>query len=455
MIMFKEQKQYDLSQEEKIIILGSPSDSKLAAAIFTALDYDPESLEGAFECLNPLKKLKAKALIVLNTEKFDDISTVDEPFKGIQNLKNDALVLVDTFKETHHSLLAEKLGVHHYKFTEFKTDKGALKTIHYHGNDLTAFNQGIILSEAINFTRDLVNRPYNALNAEKLADIALTFADIDNVTVKVLEKADCETMGMGAFLGVNKGSKDAPKLIHITYKGDAGSQENTALVGKGVMYDTGGYSLKGVQSMPTMKMDMGGAATVLGAMRAIANLRLNANVSVVIAATDNKIGDDAIVPDDVLVSAQGTTIEIISTDAEGRLTLADALWYAQKEGATRMIDVATLTGAVVAALGDEYVGAFTNNETFYQALGASAKISREHVWLLPIGNAHRKSIESQVADLKNSGGRLGGASIAAAFLDNFVNKEIPWVHLDIAGTAYKKESGATGVMVKTLTNPLN
>jgi len=308
-----------------------------------------------------------------------------------------------------------------------------------------------VIGEAINFTRDLVNRPYNKLNAVQLGEIAATFDRLENVEANILDKEAIEKLKMGAFLGVNKGSTDAPRLIHLTYKGDPSSKEMTTFVGKGIMYDTGGYSLKGVQSMPNMKMDMGGAATTLGAFKAIATLGLKTNISAVIPATDNRIGDDAIVPDDILTAANGTTIEIISTDAEGRLALCDALWYAQKEGATKIIDMATLTGAVVAALGDNIVGAFSNNDEFYQTFENTVKASQEKVWRLPIDPIHHKNLESAFADIKNSGGRLAGSSIAAAFLEKFVDKNIPWIHLDIAGTAFEKEKGGTGVMVKSLT----
>jgi len=452
--MFKVQGAFDLNKEEKILISSMDSDNELVKTLSKNLainldDYaDKSSLT-----IHTLKKIKAAKVIFLNNEKVDKNEKLEEVFKPLKDLDDQSLVLLDTFSKESMETLAEKIATTRYKFMKYKSENKPPFVVHYTGETTkqARFEKGLTIGEAMNFTRDLVNTPYIDLNAEKLAAIAKDLETYDNVKVKILEKEECEAMSMGAFLGVNKGSKDAPKLIHITYTGNPDSLENTFFVGKGVMYDTGGYSLKTVQSMPTMKMDMGGAATVLGALKAIAALKYKYNVSVVIAATDNRIGDDAIVPDDILHAANGKSIEIISTDAEGRLTLADALWYAQKEGATRLIDVATLTGAVVGALGDDIVGAFTNKEEFYNTLSATAKKAAENVWLLPIGDAHRDSIKSIIADMKNSGGRLGGASIAAAFLENFVKADVPWIHLDIAGTAYKKESGATGVMVKTLT----
>jgi len=445
------QNDFDLTQETKILILSNRKESLTAQAVLKALNFDADEMTSSYELIHPLNKMPAKKVMILNEKHLDDEDKFEAVFGGIKSLKDDAIVLVDTFASEHQALVAEYITTKHYAFTELKSDPKQAATI-YHTKATEAFKEGLVIGEAVNFTKDLVNRPYNVLNAEKLANIAKTLDAIDGVTVNVLEKADCEAMKMGAFLGVNKGSTDAPKLIHITYKGNPNNDDMTALVGKGVMYDTGGYSLKGVTSMPNMKMDMGGSATVLGALKAIATLKLPVNVSVVVAATDNRIGDNAIVPDDVLVAADGTTIEIISTDAEGRLTLADAVWFAQKEGATKIVDVATLTGAVVAALGDAYVGAFTNNQSFYETVEKASKASKEHVWQMPVDKAHDKLIESNVADIKNSGGRLAGSSTAAAFIKHFINKDVPWVHLDIAGTAYKSESGATGVMVKTLTN---
>jgi leucyl aminopeptidase len=223
------------------------------------------------------------------------------------------------------------------------------------------------------------------------------------------------------------------------------------LVGKGVMYDTGGYSLKTPTSMPGMKVDMAGSAAVICAINALASLKAKANVMAIVAATDNRIGDGATVPDDILTAASGKTIEIISTDAEGRLTLADAVWFAQKEGAKKVIDTATLTGAMVAALGHAYTGVFTNSPTFLNKFKTVTELTNEPIWEMPISDVYRKELKSKVADITNKGGRLAGASIAAAFIEEFIEKDTEWIHLDIAGTSTKKDIGATGVMVKSFT----
>jgi leucyl aminopeptidase len=239
-------------------------------------------------------------------------------------------------------------------------------------------------------------------------------------------------------------------LITVKYQGKKTYEEPTALVGKGVMYDTGGYSLKTPTSMPGMKVDMAGSAAVLTAIEAIARLELEANVMAVVAATDNRIGDGAIVPDDIITAANGKTIEIVSTDAEGRLTLADAVWYAQQQGATRIIDIATLTGAMVMALGSAFTGAFTNDQEFYNEFKEVTEKTGESIWEMPVVKKYHDELKSQVADMKNKGGRTAGASQAAAFIENFIEKDTKWIHLDVAGTAANK-NGGTGVMVKSFT----
>jgi len=450
--MFKKQSSFTLNDETKTLIIGTAIQNNIVGKVFEGLNIDASALEGNYtKTLHTLGKLPSKKVVLIDEEALNDHKKRPELINGLGVFKEDAIVLLDAFDEANMELFGEAIGLSQYTFDEFKTKKTEKGTVHYHtASDATAFENGLVMADATNFTKDLVNRPYNALNAEKLGDIAKELESIDNVSVKVLGKKDIEKMKMGAFLGVNKGSTDEPKLIHVTYEGDTSKQEKTALVGKGIMFDTGGYSLKGVQSMPSMKMDMGGAASVLGAIKAAATLGYKANISAIIAATDNRIGDDAILPDDVLTSANGKTIEIISTDAEGRLTLADALWYAQKEGATRIIDIATLTGSVIGALGDTITGAFSNHSEFYQTFEKTANEAGELVWRLPIGDEHKKSIETPFADIKNSGGRKGGASIAAAFLEHFVDENTPWIHLDIAGTAFDSTKGAKGPMVKTM-----
>ena len=453
--MFTYEKSFDLMTEKRVIVLTDDSAHPHVKAVLKALGEKAEDLvKNTVNRYRTFGKLKAKEVVFIRTEDLDKPKKRLEAAKGVMGLKEDFIIDLNTFPENRIADWMESLVRGGYRFDKFKTDdkENITNAFYTAEKDVdAAVHEGIVVGEAANHVRDLVNTPYNYLNATDLAEYAQALEAIDNVKVTILDKAACEAMNMGAYLGVNKGSIDEPKLIHIEYTGNPDSEEITALIGKGVMFDTGGYSLKGVQHMPTMKMDMGGAATVLGAIEAIARLKANANVSVVIAATDNRIGDYAIVPDDILTSAKGLTIEIISTDAEGRLTLADALWFAQEKGATRMIDVATLTGAVVGALGKTYTGAFTNNDAFLNQLIQTSKDAGENIWQLPVHEDHHEAIKSDVADMKNSGGRMAGSSVAAAFLEKFVDDNRPWVHLDIAGTAYVEKEGATGTLVKTLT----
>lgn len=308
-------------------------------------------------------------------------------YKEISNLKKDNCVLIDTFECDDYKEIVEDLTeailTNNYKLNKFKSDvkKEDDKNFYYYGETKIKDNvvKGYVIGQSINNCKTLVDTPYNSLNATDLAAYAQELEKIENVTVEIFDKKACEEMNMGAFLGVNKGSSDEPKLILIKYQGKDSWKNPTALVGKGVMYDTGGYSLKTPTSMPGMKVDMAGAAAVISAIEAIAKLKLDANVMSIVAATDNRIGDGAVVPDDILVSASGKTIEIISTDAEGRLTLADAVWFAQEQGATKVIDIATLTGAMVMALGAEYTGAFTNDEKFLKELKKATKRTGEKV----------------------------------------------------------------------------
>ncbi len=458
----QEQQDFHPESEKKSLIIYYDEKKPLFQELDKKLNGKLKELGGErYKTVATLGLIEAPSVHILPKDTFQSAKKQEKAFrKAVGDLENDALLLVDTFPADSVKEVMEQTLMAAYRFERFKPttkDENGEKNIHYTAQeaDKKAIDRGIIIGEAVNNTRDLVNTPYNHLNAEKLAEYAKKFEQYDHVKLDILEKEDCEKLGMGAFLAVNAGSKDPLKLIHLEYEGAQGETDKTGLVGKGIMYDTGGYSLKSVTGMPSMKMDMGGAATVLGAFEAIVRSGIKKNVSVTIAATDNKIGDDAHVPDDIITSAAGKTIEIISTDAEGRLTLADALWYAQKKNARRLIDVATLTGAVVGALGKHHTGAFSNNDDFYAEFKKSACVTKEGVWRLPVCEGHHNDLKSKVADMKNSGGRVGaGASIAGAFLEKFVDEDIPWIHLDIAGTAYESETGAKGTMVRTIAHHL-
>lgn len=318
-----------------------------------------------------------------------------------------------------------------------------------------AIEKGQIVAKATNLARDMVNEPANNMTPSHIADIAKEIAGEQNLKIKVLDVEDMKSLGMGALLGVAKGSVESPKLVVLTYQGDSNSSETIGFVGKGVTFDSGGISLKPSAGMNEMKDDMAGAAAVIAAISGIAQLRPKVNVIAVVPTVENLPSGTAFRPSDILKSMSGKTIEIISTDAEGRLILADALCYAIKNGASPLIDLATLTGACRVALGTGYAGAFCNNKQFMENINSAANKTGEHLWQLPLPEEYKEHNKSQIADIKNVGDRLAGAISAALFLGEFVDKK-PWAHLDIAGVAASTVDngyivkGATGYGVRML-----
>ncbi|MDY6892181.1 MAG: leucyl aminopeptidase [Chloroflexota bacterium] len=316
---------------------------------------------------------------------------------------------------------------------------------------------GRILAEATNFTRDMVNQPANYMTPTDMVGMARRVADDWKLEFSVLERDEMEKLGMGALLGVAQGSKQPPKFIILSYRGDGHDASTVGLIGKGITFDSGGISIKPSENMDEMKSDMAGGAAVIGAMRAIAELKPWINVTGLIPATENLPGGAAVKPGDILKAMNGKTIEVANTDAEGRLILADALCYAKKLGFTPLIDIATLTGACVVALGDICTGAFTNDQELVAMVMKAGEEAGEKIWQLPMYEEYKELNKSEVADIKNTGGRYGGAITAAQFLAEF-SEDTPWVHLDIAGTSFlKKEKtylgkGATGAGVRTLVN---
>ncbi len=316
---------------------------------------------------------------------------------------------------------------------------------------------GRVVAEAVVFARDMINEPANFMTPSIMADIARNMAGQYGLELTVLERAQMKELGMGGMLGVSQGSHQDPKFIILSYRGDPGSEKTVGLVGKGITFDSGGISLKPAEDMGDMKGDMAGGATVMAVMRALGTLKPNINVTAVIPATENLPGGSALKPGDVIKAMNGKTIEIISTDAEGRLILGDALSYAVKNGLSPVVDVATLTGAVRVALGDVTVGVFSNNEDFSKKVMVAAADTGERMWQMPMFEEYKEQYKSDVADVKNTGGRYGGAITAAQFVGEFVG-DTPWVHLDIAGTSLTSKEkghvvkGATGVAVRTLIN---
>jgi leucyl aminopeptidase len=315
---------------------------------------------------------------------------------------------------------------------------------------------GEIFASATALARDLVNAPANEVNPMYLARVAKTVAREGKLALKVYDRAQCERMGMGAFLGVAAGSEQPPKFIHLTYAPSRRAARRIALIGKGITFDSGGLDLKSADGMLRMKDDMSGAAAVLGIFQALPKLRPPIEVHGLIAATENMPSGAALRPGDILRAMNGTTIEVGNTDAEGRLTLADALCYAQQQvKADEMIDLATLTGACVVALGPLCSGLFASDQGLADRLLHAADLAGERVWQLPLIDEYREGFKSDVADFNNVGARSGGAITAGLFLREFAG-ETPWAHLDIAGPAFVDKDtpvtpkGATGVGVRTL-----
>ena len=308
--------------------------------------------------------------------------------------------------------------------------------------------------------RKLVNEPANLLGPRELARRAKALAEDAGLECEILDKERLEELRMGALLGVAQGSVEAPVMIIIRYRPASGEEGNGAsqhlgLVGKAVTFDTGGISIKPSKNMHLMKGDMGGGAAVIGAMLAIASLRPAVPVTGMVPSVENMPGGGAQRPGDVVTSRSGKTIEVLNTDAEGRLILADALTYAQELGCTHLVDLATLTGAIMIALGEEITGLFGNDDEWREKVEAAGKSACEPIWPMPVGPKYSKLLESPIADLANIGPRWGGACTAAAFLGHFA-EDVPWAHLDIAGTAwYEKEqphaaAGPSGFPVGTL-----
>ena len=324
------------------------------------------------------------------------------------------------------------------------------------GNALrTGAERGRILAQAANLARDLENEPSNYMTPTELASQALSVADEAGLECQVLDREDMVELGMGALLGVAKGSHEEPKFIVLAYRGDPSTDHAIGFIGKGVTFDTGGISIKPAQGMEEMKGDMSGGATVIAAMKAIAELKPRINVTGIVPATENMPGGAAIKPGDVLVAMSGKTIEVINTDAEGRLILADAISYARRLELSPIIDIATLTGAVSIALGDVALGLFSNSDPLVKQLQSAAGAAGEKIWQLPLFDEYREQIKSEIADIKNTGGRKAGSATAAWFLAEFVDST-PWAHLDIAGVdTYEHENGwivkgASGIPVRTL-----
>jgi len=370
---------------------------------------------------------------------------------------------LNTIKITHATSFLPELQVEHYDlawkikqaaivtadalycFDEFKTKKEPKTTLQEIGfytpkNSLysaceTALKQAIGINKGVEFTKNLANLPSNICTPTYLANQAKKLAQqYARLTVKILDESAMKKLGMGALLAVAQGSAQPAKLICLEYKGASKKQAPVALIGKGITFDTGGISLKSPESMIGMKYDMCGAATVLGTLKAAMELKLPINLVGVIAAVENMPGGSACKPEDIVTSLSGQTVEILNTDAEGRLVLCDALTYCERYKPSVVIDIATLTGAVVVALGQHATGLLSNHEPLAQALLRAGTESHDRVWQLPLWDDYQEQLKSSFADMSNVGGRQAGTITAGCFLSRFT-KKFHWAHLDVAGTA--------------------
>lgn len=360
--------------------------------------------------------------------------------------------------------IAEGVQLALYQDNRFKSepeDKGPqVETVDLLGlgGQEAAITRANQISAGVFLARQLVAAPPNAVTPITLAETAQEIASDHGLQIEILEQEDCEKLGMGAFLGVAKASDLPPKFIHLTYKPEGTPKRKLAIIGKGLTFDSGGLNIKGAGSgIETMKIDMGGAAATLGAAKAIGQLKPDVEVHFISAATENMISGHAMHPGDILTASNGKTIEVNNTDAEGRLTLADALVFTEKLGVDAIIDLATLTGACIIALGDDIAGLFSPDDALAAQVEKAAEASGEKFWRLPMEEKYFEGLKSGIADMKNTGPRPGGSITAALFLKQFV-KETPWAHLDIAGPVWTEKengyngSGATGFGVRTLVN---
>ncbi|RDU36913.1 leucyl aminopeptidase [Neobacillus piezotolerans] len=429
--------------------------------------------------LHTLGKAGAKKIwfVGLGREKeftFDKLKeALGRAFKSLKNAKQEeAAILLDSFLADDIDAAdaayaaSEAFALSTYSFEGYKQKPNEPEkkleaiTVYTEAADEEEINAsltvGYAYGQGTNSARTLVNTPGNMLKATDIAEYARKLGEKYGFETEILGLEEIRKLGMGALLAVNQGSVEEPRMIVLKYQGKETWEDAIGLVGKGITFDTGGYSIKTKTGIVGMKTDMGGAAAVLGAMEIIGELKPEQNVVAVIPSTDNMIGGGAFKPDDVITSMSGKTIEVLNTDAEGRLVLADAMTYAKHHGAQYLVDVATLTGGVITALGLHTTGAMTNNEELFEQVLEASYEAGEQMWRLPIFEKDLERVRgSKIADLNNSPGSEGHAVMGGAFVGEFA-EGTPWVHLDIAGTATARQdtdlgpSGATGVMSRTL-----
>ncbi|MGB3692395.1 MAG: leucyl aminopeptidase [Spirulinaceae cyanobacterium] len=376
-----------------------------------------------------------------------------------------SLPVVQEDSATTAQVITEGIVLALHQDNRFKSDPEEKKELKLETVDLlglsgqeAAISHAEQVSAGVILARELVAAPANTVTPLTMAETAQEIASEHGLELEILEREDCEKLGMGAFLGVAMASDLPPKFIHLTYKPQGTPRRKVAIVGKGVTFDSGGLNIKGAGSgIETMKMDMGGGAATLGTAKAIGLLKPDVEVHFISAVAENMISGHAMHPGDILTASNGKTIEVNNTDAEGRLTLADALVFAEKLEVDAIVDLATLTGACIVALGNEIAGLWSSDEDLGTQIKEAAEAAGEKFWQMPMEEKYFKGLKSPIADMKNTGPRAGGSITAALFLKQFVEKT-PWAHLDVAGPVWADKdngvnnSGATGFPVRTLVN---
>ncbi len=415
---------------QRLLLIGAGKPDKFSSA-------DLRRLAGA--ALRYLKSRGVKKFVWLAREKDNNAAALQTVVEG--------LTAADFESDTYRSKKENNKNIE------------AVGLAGFQGADLAAaLERGTLLGESQNWARSLINEPSNKLTPRMLADRAEAMANEAGLAVEILDEDRIAALKMGALLGVSQGSVEPPRVIVITYT-PANLKPGApvlGLVGKAVTFDTGGISIKPADGMEKMKYDMGGGATMLGAMRAIARLKPAIKVIAVVPATENMPGGRAQKPGDVQVAMSGKTIEIINTDAEGRLILADGVAYAKKLGATHLIDAATLTGAIMVALANVHVGAFGTPREYLDRFLESTKAAGEKMWPMPIDDEYQEMIKSNIADIRNTGSGKGGGAITAAWFIKEFAEDTPWIHLDIAGTAWNDDNkpwlakGPTGIAIRSI-----
>lgn len=441
-------------------------EDQVCSSISENLGYEISSLVrtefGAVTVIHTLGRFLCKRIIFLGMGKQSEMTTrkLREVFAKVPSVVKEPISLIakKAVCETIDLQKVAEIFAEAYALSAYEEHKVEHDDKEFPDADVVANEdisasllQGQIYAQGINHARDMANMPANYMTPKRLCEEAQEIAERYQLECTILDQVQLKELHAGGILSVNQGSDQEPYLIVLKYEGGLPTDPYTALIGKGLTFDAGGYNIK--SDSYGMKYDMCGGADVLGAMEIIAASGFKQNVYAIVPATENLINGSAYKPQDVITTMSGKTVEIVNTDAEGRLILCDAITYAQTlPNVKQIVDIATLTGACARALGNVYTGVFSNNDAFYELFDQALQASDERGWRLPVAKEYRDVLKSNSADLKNVAKGSAGASVAACFLQEFVNDDVAWIHLDIAGVSDDEAHGATGAMVRTMAN---